>query len=63
MVASKAPRAKCSRCGREYALLGQVKALEKKLKQKINDTSFLNLCPECRRIALAEKIKKIALSR
>ena len=61
MVASRPPKAKCSRCGREYALQGQVRILEKKLKAKVRDTSFLNLCPECRRVAVAEKIRRASL--
>lgn len=63
MVATKVPKAKCVRCGREYALLGQVKLIEKKLKPKTRSTEYLNLCPECRRLVLAEKMKAIALMR
>ncbi len=63
MVAARVPKAKCARCGKEYALLGQVKLVEKKLKPKTRNTNYLNLCPECRRLVLAEKMKTIALMR
>ncbi len=63
MVAARILKAKCAKCGREYALLGQVKLVERKLKPKTRSTEYLNLCPECRRLVLAEKMKAIALMR
>jgi len=51
------PRAKCEMCGRYFLPQATIDYLKKKGGEKVKD--FLELCPDCRRDTLLNKLNKI----
>ncbi|RLE15179.1 hypothetical protein DRJ04_00930 [Candidatus Aerophobetes bacterium] len=53
-------RAKCKVCGRYFSPMATIDYLEKKGIEKIQE--FLNLCPDCKRDVLINKLNKVNYS-
>lgn len=47
----------CERCGRYYLPMPTLEYMRETLEERKADSQFLNLCPDCRRRDLAERVK------
>ena len=50
----------CERCGRCYLPIPTLECIKEKLEEMKNPAQYLNLCPDCRKDNLAEKVKSPA---